>query len=196
MKRTLTIIIITLAAMAIGFCSCQTRGLTHDQRAAQRKLRKAIEKDPDIIAKQYTDTLISGYVDTQVAVVAEAFEGDTESFDCDSLKKVVKQLKAKGDDAGVYLHQDSLIDIKVKEDANGKLSVKYTVKDRIIYKYIRVPYAKVISVPGKLVKVYVNDKVWQHGWFWVITILCVLLTALYLSSARNYSKLKRVNDLR
>lgn len=176
MKLLKIIAILAYIATLLSLGSCSTgESLTHNERKAQRKLRKAIAADPNIVAKQYTDTTISGVVDTTVAVIDSGFAGSTTGFDCDSLKQAVKRLRS---DEGLYLHRDSLIDISVKEDKAGRLSVMYKVKDRIIYQPLRIPYEVKVSVPGKVITKYEKDEAYQHWWFWILLVIGIVL--LYL----------------
>lgn len=176
--------IITLLLMACLFAGCITAKMPNEHKA-QKKLRKALKWDPNIVSMQRTDTTIEGVVnlDTTFKIVVPGFEGNTKGFDCDDIKNQLDQLK--GDiGAGLYIHRDSNIDISVKKDADGKMSVQYVVKPQIITKYVNVPvpYKVKVSVPGKVFKQNIKAPLTTYPGFWGLLLLSCLMTYLYISN--------------
>lgn len=183
MKKLLRLSVLSTLAFAMCiFVGCSSMdGLTHQERKGQRKLKKALQADPNILTKYTLDTILTGELNADVIIMAEGFDGETPSFNCDSLQDALKRKAAANDNSGVYLHQDSLIDISVKEDSKGNLKVQYVVKDRLIRDTVKVPYEIPVAVDGAAFKIYVPQPFWRSPWFWLMAAYSVLMTYLWIA---------------
>lgn len=165
---------LTLFAMLLSivcFTSCRT-----PQQAAQRYLRKAIEKDPSVVGKYTTDTTLKGIAKGTVPVVTPPASGE---FSIDSLQGAFDKLKSTTLPAGqVLLHTDSNITVSVKKAENGKFSLKYDIKPKTIFVPVEVPYEVKVKVPGATIRLEVDRPFYHYRWFYIM--LAIILVALFL----------------
>jgi len=154
------------------------------EQIAQRHLKKAIKLDPTIIGRQNLDTLIKDTARGIVDVQTPGMVIETYGVDMDSLMHVVDSLKAAGKKPEAYIYKDSAVQVSIKKDSQGKVSAAIDVKPQIIKVPVNVPYEKVITVPGKTVKVTEAQPFYTYIWFWVLLALDVLTTYFLFSRKR------------
>lgn len=170
--------ILLLCALCF-FTSCST-----PQQLAQKHLKKAIKFDPDIIKKQIIDTTITGIAEGTVKIIIPESTGEFD-FNCDSLKKALEDAKKSNLNPGqILIHQDSNINMSVKQGLDGKFKVKYDVKSKNIYVPVKVPYEVKVSVPGKLIIQTIPQAAWKYWWFWALACIVVLELLLLLKGSK------------
>ena len=184
MKKLFFLILLVCIA---GFGCNTDKHLTRREVRAQRKLSKAINLDPAIAIKQYTDTTISGVDTVRHTDFVKGYVKEQKGFNCDSilheLDAIINANHNVGVDTGaiVGIYLDSLMKISVHKDKNGQLSTQVNVKPRYIHRTIPVPYSVKVSVPGKVIKQDVAYPAWHYGWFWTfVAVILVWLVAQFV----------------
>jgi len=154
------------------------------EQLAQRHLRRAIKLDPLIIGRQTVDTLIKDTARSIVEIQTPEVSVETSSVDMDSLLQVVDSLKTAGKKPEAYMYKDSTVQVSIKKDGHGKVSAAINVKPQIIRVPVNVPYEKLVTVPGKTVKVTESQPFYTYIWFWGLLAYGVLSTYLLFSRKR------------
>jgi len=161
------------------FAACMT-----PEQLAQKHLKRAVKLDPTIIARQNVDTLIKDTARAIVAVETPAITVETPGVDMDSLLRVIDSLKTAGQKPEAYIYKDSAVQVSIKKDRHGKVSAAIDVKPQIIRVPVSVPYEKLVTVPGKTVKVTEPQPFYTYIWFWALLAWGALSTYLLFSRKR------------
>lgn len=188
-------LIILLMSVLIVSCGTSEHTLTRSERKAQKKLRKAIKADPNIVSKQYTDTAITGYIDTNITINTPEINIETKGFDCDSINMILTKMLSESSEqmAGLYLYNDSLVKVLVKKLPSGKLAINTNVSPQVLQKTVRVPYYIRIKVPGKIVQQYVKYPIRHYWQFWLSIGVACLFAYLYFSNMHKNGQFINVN---
>lgn len=176
--KSYSIIIIVISALFL--CQCRADHLTVQQRKAQKKLRKAIKHDPNIIKQQVTLTPVHGVA---IGTINDTNKGkvfNSNPFDCDGIYGMLGMLSQQGKDPIVSLYDDSDISIGIRKGNDGKLSAQATTKDKIKTIPVAIPYDTTVSTPGKVVTEYAEYPATHYTWFWALLAIIMVLIAVIL----------------
>ena len=141
------------------------------EKRAQRKLKKAIELDPNIVTTVYTETTIKDTIrfkDT-IKIPEKKLIFVTDN----SLQNIIDEATRKRDSA-ITLYEDTKNKVEYWKDKADKDNFKIVTGKGGDTVFIDkpVPYEKTVTVPGKQITVTNNVK----GFFWWFgLVICILL---------------------
>ena len=174
------IAIFSLSGCVLGKSGKSVVKLTKNQRKAQKKLRKAIILDPNIIAKDTTNVTIDSSVIAHYDSIIKGYQLSSKSTDCDSLLKALKN-------GPVILASDASDTMEAEQDPkdSGKIIFKYIRVPIAIHDTFKVPFKVTVSIPGKVIKQYAEYPIWHYSLFWWVLVIGVLIFIAFILKLLN-----------